>query len=185
MRKSLSKKSGKVIIDSMEEFSQVSSLKELTRIGAKMMLQIAIEEELTAFLQRDYYERNSDAKGSRSGSKPRMVKAGCGDIKLMMPQARNATVPFHSMILPPRATQMQELQEMIPLLYMNGISTRKVKKTVGKLLGQKGLSHQNLLRISGKIVEEFNNWKKRDLSGLKIIYLILDGVRLGVRSSTK
>lgn len=102
-----------------------------------------------------------------------------------MPQARNATVPFHSMILPPRATPMQELQEMIPLLYMNGISTRKVKKTVGKLLGQKGLSHQNLMRISGKIVEEFNNWKKRDLSGLKIIYLILDGVRLGVRSSTK
>lgn len=185
MSKSLSKKSEKVIAEIMGEFRQLSSLKELTRIGARMMLQTAIEEELTAFLGRDYYERTTDSKGSRNGSKPRTVKSGCGDIKLMMPQARNAGVPFHSMILPPRVTQMKELQEMIPLLYMNGISTRKVRKAVGKLLGQKGLSHQNVSRISGKIVDEFNNWKKRDLSELRIIYLILDGVRLGMRGNTK
>jgi len=158
---------------------------ELTRIGARMMLQAAIEEEVTACLERDYYERNISAKGSRNGSKPRTVKVGSGDIELKMPQVRNTGVPFHSMILPPRATQMEEINELIPLLYMNGISTRKVKKAVGKLLGQKGLSHQNVSRISAKIVEEFKDWKKRDLSELRIIYLILDGIRLGVRGGTK
>ena len=79
---------------------------------------------------------------------------------------RNAEGPFHSLILPPRVTQMDEIQEIIPLLYMNGLSSRKVKKAVGKLIGQKGLSHQNVMRISGRVVEEFNVWKKRDLSAL-------------------
>jgi putative transposase len=132
----------------------------------------------------DGYLLTSSAKGSRNGSKPRTVKIGSGDIGIRMPQVRNAAGPFHSLVLPPRVTQMDEIQEIIPLLYMNGLSTRKVKKAVGKLIGQKGLSHQNVLRISGRIVDEFNAWKKRDLSALRAVYLILDGIRLGVRAST-
>jgi transposase-like protein len=112
------------------------------------------------------------------------VKIGSGDIGLRMPQVRDDGGPFHSRILPPRMTQMDEIQEIIPLLYMNGLSSRKVKKAVGKLIGKKGLSHQNVLRISGRIVDEFNAWKKRDLSTLEVIYLVLDGVRLGVRAGT-
>ncbi len=184
MKKSLSKKAKKVIEEGMEEFMSLPPLMELTRLGAKMMLQSALEEEVTAYLQRDYYERAEDAKGSRSGSKPRTVKIGSGDIGIKMPQTKNSGGPFHSRILPPRVTQMDEIQEIIPLLYMNGLSTRKVKKAVGKLIGKKGLSHQNVQRISGRIVEEFNVWKRRDLSRLKPIYLILDGIRLGVRSET-
>lgn len=80
---------------------------------------------------------------------------------------------------------MDEVQDVIPLLYMNGLSTRKVKKSASKLLGNKGLSHQNVIRITEKIVEEFNKWKRRDLSALEITYLILDGIRLGVRAGTK
>ena len=184
MKKSLSKKSKKVIEEGMEKFMTLPSLVELTKIGAKMMLQSALEEEVTAYLQRDYYERAGGARGSRSGSKPRTVKIGGGDIGLRMPQTRNSGGPFHSRILPPRVTQMDEIQEIIPLLYMNGLSSRKVKKAVGKLVGRKGLSHQNVLRISGRIVDEFNTWKKRDLSALKPVYLVVDGIRLGVRAAT-
>jgi len=185
MKKSLSKKSKKVIEESMEGFRGLQPLAELTRIGARMMLQVAVEEEITAHLVRDLYERTSLAKGSRNGSKPRTVKIGSGDIEIRMPQARGAGGPFHSQILPPRVTQMDEIQEIIPLLYMNGLPTRKIKKAVGKLIGKKGLSHQNILRISGRIVEEFNIWKKRDLSTVKPVYLILDGIWLGVRAETK
>ena len=184
VKKSLSKKTKKVIEENLEEFMTMPPLIELTRIGARMMLQSALEEEITAHLERDYYERTSSAKGSRNGSKPRTVKIGSGDIRIKMPQARNAGGPFHSLILPPRVTQMDAIQEIIPLLYMNGLSTRKVKKAIGTLIGKKGLSHQNVMRISGRVVEEFNVWKKRDLSGLKVVYLILDGVRLGVRAGT-
>ena len=184
MRKSLSKKSKKVIEESLEKFMAMPPLTELTRIGARMMLQVAVEEEITAHLARDHYERTSSARGSRNGSKPRTVKIGSGDIGIRMPQARNAGGPFHSQILPPRVTQADEIQEIIPLLYMNGLSSRKVKKAVGKLIGKKGLSHQNVLKISGRIVDEFNAWEKRDLSMLEVVYLVLDGVRLGVRAGT-
>ncbi|MEW6054952.1 MAG: IS256 family transposase [Nitrospirota bacterium] len=185
MKKSLSKKAKKVIEENFEEFIVMPSLAELTRMGAKMMLQVAVEEEITAYLARDHYERTASARGRRNGTKPRTVKIGSGDIRIRMPQARDAGGPFHSRILPPRVTQMDEVQEIIPLLYMNGLSTRKVKKAVGKLIGKKGLSHQNVMRISGRIVEEFNVWKKRDLSTLKPVYLILDGIRLGIRAETR
>lgn len=184
MMRSLSKKSKKVIEKNLEEFTGGQSLIELTRTGAKMMLEVAVQEELTAFLGRDYYERREGQGGSRSGTKPRTVKIGCGDIGIRMPQVRDAGRPFHSRILPPYATRMDEVQDVIPLLYMNGLSTRKVKKSVGKLLGKSGLSHQNVIRVTEKIVEEFRQWKQRDLSELKVLYLILDGIRLGARART-
>jgi putative transposase len=185
MKKSLSKKARKVIEDGVQEFMGLPPLTELTKIGARMMLQSALEEEVTGYLHRDFYERNAEAKGSRSGSKHRTVKVGSGDIGLKMPQVINAGGPFHSRILAPRVTQMDEIQEIIPLLYMNGLSSRKVKKAIGKLIGKKGLSHQNVLRISSRIVEEFKAWRKRDLSTLQVIYLVLDAVRMGVRAGTK
>ena len=185
MREILSKKSKKVIEKGLEELKQRSSLAELTRIGARMMLEVAVEDELTAFLGREYYERRDNQEGSRSGSKPRTIKIGNGDIEINMPRVRDAGGPFHSKILPPRVTRMDEVQDVIPLLYMNGLSSRKVKKSVARLLGNKGLSHQNVIRITEKIVKEFNLWKKRDLSGMRIIYLILDGIRLAVRAGTR
>ena len=185
MMKSLTEKSKKVIEEHLGEFMAVPSLGELTKIGARMMLQVALEEEVTAYIHRDLYERSAEAKGRRNGSKPRTVKVGSGDIELQMPQTRNAGGPFHSLMLPPRVTRADEVEEIIPLLYMHGLSTRRVKKAVGKLIGKKGLSHQNVSRISGRIVEEFNIWKKRDLSDLRVIYLILDGIRLGVRGRAK
>jgi putative transposase len=184
--RSLSKKSKKVIEKSMKELMQRNSLVELTKAGARMMIQIALEEELVAFLGRDYYERRSDGQeGSRAGSKPRTVKIGCGDIEIEMPKVKDAGGPFHSELLPPRVTRMDEIQDIIPLLYMNGLSTRKVKKSVAKLLGKRGLSHQNISRITEKVVEEFKQWKQRDLTELKVAYLILDGTRLAVRAGTK
>lgn len=183
--RSLSKKSKKVIEKQMEEFQQRNKLAELTKMGARMMIQIALEEELIAFLGRDYYERRNGQKGSRSGTKPRAVNIGCGDIELEMPKVRDAGGPFHSDILPPRVTRLEEIQDIIPLLYMNGLSTRKVKKSVAKLLGKRGLSHQNVIRITEKVVEEFKQWKRRDLTNLKVAYLILDGTRLAVRAGTR
>jgi transposase-like protein len=183
MKRSVSKKGRKVIEGAVEGLKSIGSLTEIVRVGAKMMLQSALEEEVTAYLQRDYYERTVEATGSRNGSKSRTIKTGCGDITIEMPQVRE-TAPFHSELLPPRVTRMEELTEMIPLLYLHGISTRKVKKAVGKALGQKGLSHQNVVRLTEAVVKEFKAWRKRDLSETDVVYMILDGVRLAVRGGT-
>lgn len=186
MKKSLTKKAKKVIEKGVESLMNVpGTLWGIIRAGAQMMLQSALEEEVTIYLNRDYYERGARCNGSRSGSKPRTVKVGDGDIMVNMPQVRNAGGPFHSQVLPPRMTLMPEIEELIPLLYMNGVSTRKVKKAVGRLIGKRGLSHQNVSRISGKVVEEFRLWKQRDLSGTSVVYMIMDAVRLGVRGGTR
>lgn len=150
MKKSLTKKAKKVIEAGLEELRQMPTLSEITRIGARMMLQVAVEEEITAQIEREYYERSVLGKGRRNGSKPRTVKIGSGDILIRMPQVRDGVGPFHSAILPPRVTQMKEIEEIIPLLYMNGLSLRKVKEAVGSLIGKKGLSHQNVMRISAR-----------------------------------
>jgi transposase-like protein len=71
------------------------------------------------------------------------------------------------------------------VVFSNEPSARKVKRSVTRLLGKKGLSHQNVIRITEKTVEEFNLWKRRDLSGLRIIYLILDGIRLEGQAGTR
>lgn len=181
----ISKKSKKVMEKSFGEAVPRASLAELSRIGARMMIEVALEEELLAFLGRDFYERLKGKVGYRSGSKPRTVKIGSGDIEIRMPQVKKTGRPFHSQMLPPRQSRLEEIEEVIPLLYMNGISSRKVKRAVEKLLGKRGLSHQNVIRITGRIVEEFRAWRKRDLSGLKVAYLVLDGIRLGVRGGTK
>lgn len=183
MSRRLSKKAEKVIKKVMEEerlFGHPLAL--VAKAGARMMLQVALEEEITTYLGRDYYERNDDANGYRSGSKRRTVKLSCGDIEIDMPQARG--LPFHSAILPPYQTRMKELEEVIPLLYMNGLSTRRVKRSLKKVLGKRGLSHTTVNKITNKVIEEFKGWRRRDLSGLEVIYLILDGIRIGVRGGT-
>lgn len=86
MKKSITKKAKKAIEKGFEELRSMSSLERITRIGAKLMLQVAVEEEVAAYLQRDYYERNECANGNRSGSKPRTIKVGSGDIEIEMSQ---------------------------------------------------------------------------------------------------
>jgi transposase-like protein len=185
MKKRLSKKSEKVIKEVMEQRLFEHPLALVAQVGARMMLQVALEEEVMDVLGRDQHERRREGQvGSRNGYKERVVKLSCGDIAVEMPQVRGMGKPFHSGILQPYQTRMEEVEEVVPLLFYHGLSTRKVKRSVKKLLGQRGLSHQTVSRIAGKIVEEFKGWKAQDLSGLKVLYLILDGIRLGVRAGT-
>lgn len=184
MKKSLSKKSEKVIRELMEGGRLFENpLSVMAKEGARMMLMVALEEELTEVLGRDLYERTDSARGSRNGYKQRTVKLSCGDITIAVPKARG--VSFRSKVLSPYQRRMEELEEVIPLLYMNGLSTRRVKRSLKKVFGKKGLSHQTVSRISARVVEEFKEWKRRDLSSLEVLYLIIDGIRLGVRAGTR
>jgi len=183
MRKSLSKKSEKVIREMIEDGRFFENpLSVMAREGARMMLRVALEEELTEALGRDLYERTEGARGYRNGYKQRTVKLSCGDITIPVPKPRGLS--FRSKVLAPYQTRMRELEEVIPLLYMNGLSTRRVKRSLKKVLGRKGLSHQTVSNISARVVKEFDEWKRRDLSGLEVLYLVVDGIRVGVRAGT-
>lgn len=186
MRRSLSKKAQKVMQKMMEEAQKEHPLSVLSKIGARMMLQAALEEELCLFLDRDHYERRVDGqRGSRNGYKKRTIKLGCGDVEIGMPQVRDTGSPFHSQVLPPYQTRLGELEKIIPLLYANGLPSRKVKRSVAQMLGKRGLSHTTVSRISQRLVDEFKAWRERRLDEERILYLILDAIRLGVRPGTR
>ncbi|MFH0872139.1 MAG: IS256 family transposase, partial [bacterium] len=182
----LPRKAAQLVEAAMQITTSQHPLAWITQWGARLMLQVALEEEVMAFLRRDWYERRPGGSSIwRNGSKPRTVKVAGGDVTIAMPQVRGAGQPFHSGLLPPYLTRMRELEEAIPLLYLHGLSTRRVRKALGKLWGQRGLSKTTVVRLTQRLVEAFVTWRQRDLSPLEVVYLFLDGIRLGVRKGTR
>ena len=108
-----------------------------------------------------------------------------GDLTFAMPQVRGAGQSFHSRLLPPYLTRMREPEDVISLLYLHGPSTRRVRKALGKWLGKRGLSKTTVVCLTQRLVETFVTWRQRDLSPLEVVYLFLDGIRLGVRKGTR
>jgi transposase-like protein len=182
----LPRKATQLVEAAMQSALSQHPLSWITQWGARLMLQVALEEEVMAFLERDWYERKGGGSpGWRNGSKSRRVKVGGGDLLLPMPQVRGAGQPFHSRLLPPYTTRLSELEEVIPLLYLHGLSTRRIRKALGKLLGKRGLSPTTVVRLTQKLTETFEAWRKRDLSPREVVYLFLDGIRLGVRRGSR
>src|SRR5437588_1026386 len=75
-------------------------LAELGRLGARLVLQRAVEEEVTAFLGRARYERTLAATGSRNGTRPKPIQTAEGEITIAMPQVRNTAEQFVSRVIP-------------------------------------------------------------------------------------
>ena len=75
-------------------------LAELGRLGARLVLQRAVDEEVAAFLGRARYERTAEAKGSRNGRRPKPIQTAEGEIRIAMPQVRNTAERFVSRVIP-------------------------------------------------------------------------------------
>ena len=76
------------------------ALSALGRLGAQLVLQRAVEDEVAAFLRRARYERTPDAAGSRNGHRPRRVQTAEGEITINMPQVRDTLTRFVSSVIP-------------------------------------------------------------------------------------
>src|SRR2546428_9106424 len=101
-------------------------LAELGRLGARLVLQRAIDEEVAAFLGRARYERNPDATGSRNGTRPRPIPTAEGEISVAVPQVRNTAARVISSALPPsRAVARTPPPEALIIGgYMRGVGGR-------------------------------------------------------------
>jgi hypothetical protein len=75
-------------------------LAELGRLGARLVLQRAVEDEVTALLNRARYERTTGAKGSRNGTRPKAIQTAEGEISIAMPQVRATVEQFVSKVIP-------------------------------------------------------------------------------------
>ena len=114
-------------------------LAELGRLGARLVLQRAVEDEVTAFLGRARYQRTPEAAGSRNGTRPKPIQTAEGELKIDMPQVRGAAERFISRVFPDSRTviRTRPLEALIIGGYVRGLSDRDIESLMQEAgLGQ-------------------------------------------------
>ena len=160
-------------------------LSGMVQAGAQLMLQRALEEEVTVFLGRGHYKRGKRLQGGyRNGYEPAAISSGEGKIQVELPQTRETEFPFQSVILDLWQRRSENLEKLIPSLYVKGLSHRDIERALKENLGVDKVSRSVISKLSRKICSDFDQWRKRDLSGYKILYLFLDAHYLALRQGT-
>ena len=161
-------------------------LSGLLRHGAQLMLQRVLEEEVTYFLGRGHYQRRQGDKttGYRNGYQEAKVSSGEGSVEIGIPKVRQTEKPFHSKFLSLWQRRSEQLEKLIPLLYIKGLSSRDIEDSLREGLKIKKVSRSVVSRLSQRLAKDFKRWRDRELSGKKIVYLFLDGIYLALRQGT-
>jgi putative transposase len=164
------------------------ALTEVLRSGARDLLQQAVEAEVAEFIarHRGLKDERERRRVVRNGYLPeRTIQTGIGDVPVKAPRVRDRAgeVKFSSSILPPYLRRTRSLEELLPWLYLKGLSTSDFSSALTALLGQEaaGLSPSTISRLKEVWQEEYGQWSKRNISGKEYVYLWVDGVYFGVR----
>src|SRR5712692_1007288 len=177
--------------DARQEFTL--TLDEICRRGAERMLAIALEAEVDAYLERhrDARDDRGHALVVRNGSaRGRTVVAGAGAIEVTAPRvddrrvdpATGARSRFRSSILPPYARRSPKVAEVLPLLYLHGLSTKDFVPALAEFFGTSaGLSAAAITRLTASWAAEREAFMSRDLSAVDYVYCWVDGVHFTVR----
>ena len=165
-----------------------SSVMGLLQFGSSLLLKEAIADEITKYLGRDFYKhlkKEDTFKGERNGYRRTRLDTPIGQVEYERPLVSYAP-EFQSKFHVPYMRRPKEFSESICDMHVNGVSYRNVKKALKSVAGKNvQLSRSTVSRITKKMNEEFNNWKVRDLSSLKIAYLIFDAIRVPMRLGGK
>lgn len=156
----------------------------LLRFGGQTLLKSAIAAEITEHLQRGYYEHRIDDKGrggERNGYRETKLDTPIGQVMYDRPLIAYAP-EFNSQYHVPYMRRPKEFAEAVCDMYVNGIATGNVKRALRSVAGSKTrLSKAAVSRVTKKLRRDFEQWKKRDLSHLKVVYLFLDAIRVKMR----
>lgn len=161
-------------------------LTDVLRSGARDLIQQAVEAELSALLAAHAGERTEDGRARivRHGHLPeREVMTGIGPVPVKVPRIRDRgdgaeKIRFTSSILPPYLRKAKSVEELLPWLYLKGISTGDFQEALAALLGPNaaGLSSTTISRLKAAWWEEYERWQGRDLGARRIVYIWADGV---------
>jgi putative transposase len=152
---------------------------------ARYILQVHIEAEATEFLGRGHYRRGERARGGwRNGYEGKSIQTEAGLLRLEVPQLRATDEPFHSPLMKRLGNRSADLEEMVRGMYVRGLSTRDVEGLYGDTFGENRLSKSTVSRITSRLNDDFDTWRTRDLSSLKVVYLFLDGQYHATRQGT-
>ena len=174
------------------QFDGRSPLDEIIRVGAQQMLQTAIEAEVSEFLLE--HSDRCDEQGRRlvvrNGYLPeRELLTGAGRLEVSQPRVRDnssekeSRVTFSASVLPPYLRRSKTIDDLIPWLYLKGISTGDFQEALQSLLGidAKGIGPNVVVRLKEKWGHEYDDWSRRDLSDKRYVYVWADGIHANVR----
>lgn len=134
------------------------------------MIQKLLEEEMAAFLGAEHYERSEDRRGWRNGYKPRSFKTRVGRLELLVPKDREGR--FQTELFERYQRSEKALVLAVVQMYLQGVSTRKVKKVVEALCGL-DISRSQVSVLTKRLQEETEAWRTRTLEG-SYPYLVAD-----------
>jgi transposase-like protein len=166
------------------------SLSELAKLGARLIIQRAVEDEFDAWLGRARYERRPDYQrglrnydsGLRNGFRQRKVQTLEGELSPEIPQVREAAEPFVSKLFPcsTKVSRTEPLRAMVIGAFVRGLSMRDIESLCEKA-GLGKLSKSTASRICEQLRERFEQFNRRDLYNVGLAALFLDAVFLSVR----
>ena len=154
-------------------------LEEVARLGAQLLMQAALEAEVTEFLGRDRYRRAAaceDARpGSRNGYREVTVKTTAGPVTLARPKLRGTAEAFASRLFGAHVTKTNALESLVIASFVRGLSVRDVEATLAEALGdQAAISKSTVSSVCQAIKGEYEAWALRRLEEVKLDYLFLD-----------
>jgi putative transposase len=162
-----------------------AALSQLAKLGARLIIQRAVEEEFDAWLGRARYERRSDgAEGMRNGFRARTLQTAEGELSVEIPQVREAAAPFVSRLFP-RGTKLlrtEPLKALVIGAFVRGLSMRDVESLCEEA-GLGSVSKATAARICTELRDRFEQFKRRDLYEIRLVALFLDATFLSVRPS--
>src|SRR5438067_5485518 len=173
---------GKGMVDDPQKM-----LSELARLGARLIIQRAVEEEFDSWLGRARYERRPERqRGLRNGFRPRHVQTAEGELEIEIPQVREAVLPFVSKLFPKwhckRLLRTDPLKALVIGGFVRGLSVRDVES----LCEEAGLgrtSKSTVATICAELHERFEAFCRRSLYDINLVVLFLDAIYLPVRLS--
>ncbi len=176
----------------MQEQSAWSVLEELARKGARKMLAKAMELEVTEFTEKhqDKVDEDGHRLVVRNGyMDEREIITGIGPVAIKQPRVDDRKLGglgeqrFSSQILPRHMRRVPSVNNLIPVLYLKGVSTGAFSEALEAILGTDapGLSATNIVRMKSGWEQEYRGWCRRDLGEKRYAYIWADGIHVNVR----
>jgi len=166
-------------------------LTEVLREGCRDILRTALELEMTEFI-KEYEELRTDdgrQRVTRNGHhRPRLIQTGIGDVIAKVPRAWDQQdgkngIKFSSKLLPPYLRRSKSIEDLLPWLYLKGLSTGDFSSALVALLGEgaPGLSPTTISRLKSTWEVDYKDWNKRSLAGKEYVYIWADGIYFKAR----
>jgi len=155
--------------------------------GARRMLLVALRAEVDEYVAQhaDHRDEAGHALVVRNGvAEPRTVTTAAGELEIQAPRVhdRREGRRFTSAILPPWARRSPKVTEVLPVLYLRGISTKDFEPALAEFFGSEaGLSASTIQRLTREWSHELATFQQRDLSQVDFVYLWADGVHFNIR----